>query len=89
MRAEKPFEAELKLVYPDEASAKAIYEAVRPDNELLPRGLEIKGALKGSSVELKVVCQKSMESLQATLDDLMACVQAAERALEAVRERSG
>jgi len=37
-------------------------------------------------VELHVVCERGLESLWATLDDLLACVQAAERALRNVRE---
>ncbi len=84
MRAGGAFEAELKLTYPDELAAKAIYDAVRPDNELLPQGLEIRALARGSSVELRVICRKSLESLQATIDDLLACVQAAERALKAI-----
>ena len=84
MKHEGPFEAELKLAYPDERIAKAVYDAIRPDNVFLPRGLEIEGAVIASSIELKIVCRKSLESLQATLDDLLACVQAAERALKAL-----
>jgi len=84
MKHEEPFEAELKLAYPDERIAKAVYDAIRPDNVFLPRGLEIEGAVRASSIELKIVCRKSLESLQATLDDLLACVQAAERALKAL-----
>lgn len=87
MMSERPFVAELRLVYSDEAFAKAIYEAVRPDNELLPGGLQIRGALKGSSIELEIACWKNVESLRATLDDLLACIQAAERALKAVKKR--
>ncbi|RLF36526.1 MAG: hypothetical protein DRN03_03550, partial [Thermoplasmata archaeon] len=59
---------------------------IRPDNELLPQGLRIEGALSGRVVELHVMCEKGLESLWATLDDLLACVQAAERALRNVRE---
>jgi len=86
MRPKEAFEARLRLTYQDERVAKAIYDSVRPDNIFLPRGLKIRGSLKGSYVEFKVICQKSLESLQATLDDLLACIQAAERALGALGE---
>mgnify|MGYP000029321091 CR=1 FL=1 len=78
-------EAQLRLAFRSEEEARAIYEAIRPDNELLPQGLSIEGALSGHVVELHVVCEKGLESLWATLDDLLACVQAAERALEQVK----
>ena len=77
-------EARLRLAYPSERLAKAIYDAVRPDNELLPEGLRIRTVLRGRQVEFSVECGKGLGSLWATLDDLLACVQAAERALKAL-----
>ena len=79
-------EAHLRLAFGSEEEARAIHEAIRPDNELLPRGLSMRSATSGRVVELHVVCKKGLESLWATLDDLLACVQAAERALEHVKQ---
>ena len=84
MSAERSFRAELRLSYPEEELAKAIYDAIRPDNERLPPGLAIETRLSGRAVELVVECEKSLESLWATLDDLLACVQAAERSLRSL-----
>ncbi len=83
MSPERVFRAELRLSYPEEL-AKAIYDAIKPDNERLPPGLAIETRLSGRAVELVVECEKSLESLWATLDDLLACVQAAERTLRAL-----
>ncbi len=83
----RAFEAVLKLAYPDTAKARAIYDAVRPDNERLPRGLSIRTVLSGSTIKFEVRCEKGLGSLWATLDDLLECVQAAERALGQLSQR--
>ena len=81
-------QAELRLAYGSEEEAKAIHDAIRPDNVGLPPGLAIESSCRGQVVEVRVRCEKGLESLWATLDDLLACVQAAERALEQVKAGS-
>jgi len=74
----------LRLRLQDGRLARALYEAVKPDNELLPEGLEVRGSVKGSLVGFEVSCSKGLGSLWATLDDLLACLQTAEKALRAL-----
>ena len=71
--------AEIRLSYKTEREAEAVAKAVSPDNvELLP-GLHVKTVRKGSQVLTKVECQTRLQTLIATLDDLLACVSVAEK----------
>ena len=80
-------EAFLRLRYDSEEVARAVYEAVEPDNRPLPEGLVIRGRVEGNTVVFEVSCEKGLGSLWSTLDDLLACIQTAERALRATGAR--
>ncbi len=76
-------EARIRLRYDDEATAKAVHEAISPDNYQAPEGIDIEAVREGATLQIWVRTQR-MRSLLPTLDDLLACIQAAERALEAL-----
>ncbi len=77
-------EAELILRYPDEETAKAVAEAVSPDNYQAPEGLELSVERRKKEITIKVHCPKGVGSLISTLDDLLSCLSAAEKALDGV-----
>ena len=74
-------EAELTIRYPDEKTATAVVEAVNPDNYQAPKGLELKVERIRMEVLIRVCCPKGIGSLLSTLDDLLSCLGAAEKAL--------
>ena len=78
-------EAELFLVYDSEQGAEAVVQAVAPDNLKVPIGLKVKTDRNDSSLSAVVCCEKSLETFIATLDDLVACISVAERALGSVK----
>jgi hypothetical protein len=61
--------------------ARSIMEAISPDNLQSPRGVVIKTKVKDSELHMTISCVGGIKSLIATLDDLLSCIQAAERAL--------
>jgi hypothetical protein len=77
-------EAELTLRYPDEETARAVAEAVNPDNYQAPEGLELNVERRGTEIDVRVRCPKGVGSLISTLDDLLSCLAAAEKALNGV-----
>jgi hypothetical protein len=77
-------EAELTLRYRDEETAKAVEEAVSPDNFQAPEGLELDVKRIKSEINIRVRCPKGVGSLLSTLDDLLSCLGAAEKALGGV-----
>ncbi len=74
----------ITIDYRDKETAIAVQKSISPDNLSLPDGMHIFLAVRGSTLELEVVTDRSIGSLVSTLDDLLSCVQAAEKALEGV-----
>lgn len=79
--------AELSIRYGDAETARFILEAISPDNLQAPPGVSIKARVEGLSLRVSVSCGKGVGSLVSTLDDLLSCVQAAERAISEVGKR--
>jgi len=65
-------EAEICLSYGNEREAETVTKAVSPDNVEVPPGLYVKTVRKGSEVLTRVECQTRLQTLIATIDDLLA-----------------
>ena len=79
-------EAEIRLSYENEREAEAVAKAVSPDNVEVPSGLYIETVRNGSDVLTKVECQTRLQTLIATLDDLLACVSVAEKSFTVAKK---
>ena len=71
----------IKIDYRDKKTALAIQKSVVPDNLELPDGIHIFMAVVGNTLEIEVLSERSIGSLVSTLDDLLSCIQAGEKAL--------
>lgn len=78
-------EAEIRISYENEREAEAVAQAVSPDNIKVPRGLLIKTTRKGSEVLTWIRCELRLQTLIATIDDLLCCVSTAEKAFSVVK----
>jgi hypothetical protein len=74
----------IKIRYSDENTARAIQKAITPDNIGAPDGMHIIALVEGSTLEIEVFSDRSIGSLVSTLDDMLSCIQAAEKTLEEV-----
>jgi hypothetical protein len=72
---------EIWCVYSDERISGAIAKALEPDNLKLPKGLRVRTKTSGKLVVSTVELDGKIETLLATLDDLLACAQTAENML--------
>ena len=75
-------EATVTIQYVDRRTAEAILRAIEPDNLTTPEGVKIEAEARGGVAIIKVECRRGIGSLVATLDDLLSCIQAAEKAIE-------
>lgn len=73
--------AEVVCIYGDERTPKAVVAALGPDNLQVPKGLRISTEAKGKRVVSTVELEGRIETLLATLDDLLACTLTAESVL--------
>ena len=71
----------ITIDYKDKETALAIQKSVVPDNLDLPDGIHIMMGVVGSTLEIEVLSERSLGSLVSTLDDLLSCIQAGEKAL--------
>ena len=62
-------------------------EALSPDNINVPGYLKVKTMVKGDVVKVDVECQRGFETFLATVDDLLSCMQATEKAVKVVKNR--
>ncbi|PMB74281.1 KEOPS complex subunit [Candidatus Bathyarchaeota archaeon] len=79
-------EAEIIISYDNVESAKAVAEAVSPDNFKVPPGLSIKTEREGSNVVTRVKCGRKLQTCIATVDDLLFAVSLAEKTLKTARK---
>ncbi len=80
-------EAEISLSYETDRKAKAVVDAVSPDNVKVPEGLTIKTVKQGRNVLTHIKSRSSMLTFIATIDDLLAAVSVAERSISSVKDR--
>jgi hypothetical protein len=79
-------EAEICLCYKNEREAYAVAQAVSPDNIEVPTGLSVETTTKATEVWTTINCEKSLQTLIATIDDLLACVSVAEKAFKVLKK---
>ena len=74
---------EITLPYKDPETAASIREATAPDNQEAPPGVTIDSTLRNATLHITVTAT-GMATLIATVDDLLSCIQAAEKALQEI-----
>ncbi|KXB02576.1 hypothetical protein AKJ43_01430 [candidate division MSBL1 archaeon SCGC-AAA261D19] len=70
--------ASISCFYEDESTSQAIASALQPDNLQAPEGVDVKTFRKEGQVVTKVKVDGRIETLLATLDDLLSCTSTAE-----------
>ena len=73
-------EAKITLAYNSAREAKAVAEAITPDNFKVPAGLKIRTTQKGRAVLTHIVCKTRLQTFMSTIDDLLESVSVAENA---------
>ena len=67
--------------YAETSSARAVAAALSPDNLRVPKGILISTKARGARVVTEVRLDGRIETLLATLEDLLACTSTAESVL--------
>jgi hypothetical protein len=75
---------EITLNYDDTIAAESISDAISPENQETHVGTTIETNLDGSTLIINVKSNRSMGTLIATIDDLLSCIQAAEKAIKEI-----
>jgi hypothetical protein len=75
------------LEYADEKLAKAVADAVSPDNFKTPPKLSVKTVMKQGKVITTILCEGKVATFTATIDDLLFSATTAEKALKAINKK--
>jgi hypothetical protein len=65
---------EIKVTFSSSEDAERTLKAISPDNKPVPSGLEIEAKTNNKDLMIKVFCQRGLDSLRATLEDIMSAV---------------
>jgi tRNA threonylcarbamoyladenosine modification (KEOPS) complex Pcc1 subunit len=76
--------ARIQLDFKSEAEAKRTFSAIAPDNHPLPSGLEIECSINHHSLTIIIRSERSLESLGATLEDIMSAIDLSMRTSKSV-----
>lgn len=74
----------IQLNFESEEEATRTLLAISPDNSPLPEGLEIECSLDNQQVNITIHSSRSLESLAATLEDVMSAIDLSLRTSESV-----
>ncbi|TFH08925.1 MAG: hypothetical protein E4H14_05460 [Candidatus Thorarchaeota archaeon] len=66
--------ATIKLDFQSSDIAKRVLESIKPDNSPLPKGLTIDCSVKGTKLLITIQCTRSIDSLGATLEDILSAI---------------
>jgi len=67
----------ITLCSPEEATL--VLSAIKPDNEPLPPGLEISAHTHLGELIIEITCERSLDSLLLTIDDVLSAIGLAEK----------
>ncbi len=76
--------AHIQLDFKSEVEAKRTFSAIAPDNYPLPSGLEIECSVSNCSLIIVVRSERSVDSLGATLEDIMSAIDLSMRTTKSV-----
>ncbi len=79
--------ARLKVLTSDHKKAESIVKAVTPDN-LNMKGLHVRTGTTVNSAQFTMSFEGKIETFISTLDDMLACIQAATRTLNRITSRT-
>jgi len=76
----------IDIHYEDSKTARSIMEAISPDNLDAPEGIDVATKVEGDILKISISCSRDIGSLLSTVDDLLSCIQAAERAIDEIEK---
>jgi hypothetical protein len=79
-------EAKVTLEYKDQKTAKAVAEAVSPDNFKTPVGLQIKTKQENNKVITHIQYEGKLATFIATIDDLLFGASTAEKTIHIIKK---
>jgi hypothetical protein len=79
-------QATITLEYYDVKIAEAVAKAVSPDNLKIPFGLKVNTVSDSCKVITNIICEGTLATFTATIDDLLFSASTAEKTLQIIKQ---
>ena len=74
----------IELEFDDNLQATRVLDAVAPDNSPLPSGIAITTKIIENKLVIHIDCERSIDSLRATVEDIMSAIDLSVRTIQSV-----
>jgi len=80
----KPVLAEIVIEFDKIEDANNVLNAIKPDNTPLPQGISIQTNVEKTRVSIQIKCERGIDSLRATVEDIMSAIDLSVRTLDTI-----
>jgi tRNA threonylcarbamoyladenosine modification (KEOPS) complex Pcc1 subunit len=75
------YESEIRIQYPSAGFARSVKDALAPDDRTTTGTVRVRSIVKGRTLSVVVEGANRIETMQATVQDVFRCINAAETSL--------
>ena len=75
---------QIELEFDDHLQATRVLDAVAPDNSPLPSGITIITKIIENKLVIHIECERSIDSLRATVEDIMSAIDLSVRTIQSI-----
>ena len=76
--------AEIQIEFKSNEDATHVLNAINPDNTPLPPGISIQTGVEEKRLLFKIECERGIDSLRATIEDIMSAIDLSVRTINTV-----
>ena len=77
---------QIEIEFDDHLQATRVLDAVAPDNSPLPSGIAIITKIIGNKLVIHIECERSIDSLRATVEDIMSAIDLSMRTIQSIED---
>ena len=75
---------QIEIEFDDHLQATRVLYAVAPDNSPLPSGIAIITKIIDNKIMIHIECERSIDSLRATVEDIMSAIDLSVRTIQSI-----
>ncbi len=76
--------ANIEIEFESDEDAIQVMESINPDNSPLPQGMEIHTEVRDARLIVRIRCNRGIDSLRSTIEDIMSAIDLSVRTLDLV-----
>ena len=85
-RVDESMSVRMELTFESHTHAERVLDAIAPDNYPLPTGIMIDAKVNGPILLILIDCERGIDSLRATLEDIMSAIDLSIRTYKSIED---